>query len=149
VQQGWYDRSIRRARDLSNGDPRSYLEFAGRRVAGRSCGQGKRERLSFLADNTQYTERLAYYVGRRCASAPSQDVAKELHLDWPAVKDLEKPYLRAQLARAGPPGPQASGLAAIAIRTRHTSRSVVSDLDRQRPLWCGGADRSAARRGQF
>ena len=65
VHQGWYDRSMRRARDLSNGDTRIYLEFEVRRVDCRSCGQVKRERLSFLADNTHYTERFAYYVGRR------------------------------------------------------------------------------------
>ena len=63
VHRGWYDRSTRRARDLSNGDTRIYLEFEVRRVACRSCAQVKRERLSFLADNTHYTERFAYYVG--------------------------------------------------------------------------------------
>jgi hypothetical protein len=33
AQYGWYDRAIRRARDLSNGDTRVYLEFEVRRVA--------------------------------------------------------------------------------------------------------------------
>jgi transposase len=149
VQQGWYDRSVRRARDLSNGDTRIYLEFEVRRVDCRSCGQVKRERLSFLADNTHYTERFAYYVGRRCASATIRDVAKELHLDWHVVKDLEKQYMRAQLARAGTPGPKAIGIDEISIRKRHTYRIVVSDLDRQRPIWFGGEDRSEASLGQF
>lgn len=149
MQQGWYDRAIRRARDLSNGDTRIYLEFEVRRVDCRSCGQVKREQLSFLADNTHYTERFAYYVGRRCASATIQDVAKELHLDWHAVKDLEKQYMRAQLARAGTPGPKAIGIDEISIRKRHTYRIVVSDLDRQRPIWFGGEDRSEASLGQF
>ena len=84
MHRGWYDRSIRKARDLSNGDSRIYLEFEVRRLDCRSCGKVKRERLGFLADNTHYTERFAYYVGRRCASATVQDVAKELHLDWHA-----------------------------------------------------------------
>jgi transposase len=149
VHHGWYDRSIRRARDLSNGDTRIYLEFEVRRVDCRSCGQVKRERLSFLADTTHYTERFAYYVGRRCASATIQDVAKELHLDWHAVKELEKQYMRAQLVRAGTPGPKAIGVDEISIRKRHTYRIVVSDLERQRPLWFGGEDRSEASMGQF
>ena len=72
-----------------------------RRVDCRSCAQVKRERLSFLADNTHYTERFAYYVGRRCAAATIRDVAEELHLDWHAVKDLEKQYMRAQLGKVG------------------------------------------------
>jgi transposase len=149
VHWGWYDRSIRRARDLSNGDTRIYLEFEVRRVDCRSCAQVKRERLSFLADNTHYTERFAYYVGRRCTAATIQDVAKELHLDWHAVKDLEKQYLRAQLARAGTPGPKAIGIDEISIKKRHTYRIVVSDLIRHRPIWFGGEDRSEASMAQF
>jgi transposase len=149
VHQGWYNRTTRRTRDLSNGDTRIYLEFEVRRVDCRSCGQVKRERLSFLADNTHYTERFAYYVGRRCRAATVQDVAKELHLDWHAVKDLEKQYMRAQLARAGTPGPKALGIDEISIRKGHTYRIVVSDLIRGRPIWFGGEDRSEASMGRF
>ena len=98
----------------------------------------KRERLSFLADNTHYTERFAYYVGRRCAAATIRDVADELHLVWHAVKDLEKQYMRAQLAKAGTPGPKAIGIDEISIRKGHTYRIVVSDLIRGRPIWFGG-----------
>jgi transposase len=149
VHHGWYDRAVRRARDLSNGDTRIYLEFEVRRVACRSCGQVKRERLAFLADNTHYTERFAYYVGRRCRAATVQDVAKELHLDWHAVKDLEKQYMRAQLARAGTPGPKVIGIDEISIRKGQTYRIVVSDLVRRRPIWFGGEDRSEASMGLF
>ena len=149
VHYGWYDRSRRRARDLSNGDTRIYLEFEVRRLDCRSCGQVKRERLSFLADNTHYTERFAYYVGRRCRNTTVQEVAQELHLDWHAVKELEKQYMRAQLARAGTPGPRAIGVDEISIRKRHTYRIVVSDLIRTRPIWFGGEDRSEASMAKF
>jgi transposase len=44
--------------------------------------------LSFLADNTLFTKRFAYYVGRRCRSATLKDVAEELHLDWDSVKPI-------------------------------------------------------------
>jgi transposase len=120
-----------------NGDTRIYLEFEVRRVACRSCGQVNCERLAFLADNTHYTERFAYYVGRRCRAATVHDVAKELHLDWHAVKDLEKQYMRVQLARVGTPGPEAIGIDEISIRKGHTYRIVVSDLIRRRPIWFG------------
>jgi len=109
----------------------------------------KRERLDFLADNPFYTKRFAYYVGRRCRSATIKDVAEELHLDWHTVKELDKQYMRAQLARAGTPGPRRIGIDEISIRKRHTYRIVVSDLDRQRPIWFGGDDRSEASMAQF
>ena len=68
-----------------------------RRVACRRCGQVKRERLDFLADNPLYTKRFAYYVGKRCRASTIQDIAEELGLHWHTVKDLEKQYMREQL----------------------------------------------------
>jgi len=79
---GWYDRKLRRVRDLSCGDTRIFLELEVRRLDCRHCGKVKRERLDFLADNPLYTKRFAYYVGRRCRSATIKDVAAELKLDW-------------------------------------------------------------------
>jgi transposase len=109
----------------------------------------KREHLAFLADNPFYTKRFAFYVGRRCASATIKDVALELHLDWHAVKELDKQYMRAQLAKAGTPGPKAIGIDEIAIRKGYTYRIVVSDLSRGRPIWFGGKDRSEASMASF
>ena len=121
---------MRRARDRSCGDARIYLELEVRRVQCRRCGNVKRERLDFLADNPFYTKRFAHYVGQRCRSATSKDLAEERNRDWDTVKTLEKPYRQAQLAKAGTPGPQAIGLDEISIRQGHTYRIVVSDLIR-------------------
>lgn len=146
---GWYDRKTRRVRDLSCGDTRVYLEVEIRRVQCRSCGKVKRERLDFLADNPLYTKRFAWYAGRRCRASTIQDVAKELHLDWHTVKELDKQYMAAQLERAGIPAPKAIGIDEISIRKGHTYRIVVSDLIRGRPIWFGGEDRSEASMNQF
>jgi transposase len=136
-------------RDLSCGDTRIFLEFDVRRVFCRPCGKVKRERLEFLADNTHFTKRFAYFVGRRCRQATIKDVANELNLDWDAVKELDKQYMAAQLARAGKPGPKVIGIDEISIRKGHTYRIVVSDLLRRRPIWFGGTDRSEASMGTF
>jgi transposase len=84
------------------------------------CGKVKRERLDFLADNPLYTQRFAYYVGRRCRSATIKDVAAELKLDWHTVKALDQQYMEAQLKRAGTPSPQVIGIDEIAIPKGHT-----------------------------
>lgn len=144
MHRSWYDRQRRRVRDLSCGDTRVYLDVEVRRVACRHCGKVKREGLDWLADNPLYTKRFAWYVGRRCASAPIKAVAEELKLDWHTVKELEKQYMRAQLIRAGTPSPKAIGIDEISVRKRHTYRIVVSDLIRGRPIWFGGEDRSEA-----
>jgi transposase len=120
-----------------------------RRVACCTCGAVKRERLDFLADNPRFTKRFAFYVGRRCRQASIRDVATELKLDWDAVKTLEMQYMRAQIERAGVPGPKAIGIDEISIRRGHSYRIVVSDLVRKRPIWFGGEDRSEASMAQF
>ena len=145
----YYDRKERRVRDLSSGDTRVYVEFEVRRVQWRSCQAVKRERLDWLADNPFYTKRFAFYVGKRCRSATVTDVASELKLDWKTVKALEKHYMREQLRRAPKAGPRVIGVDEISIRKGHTYRIVVSDLERGRPIWFGGEDRSEASMDQF
>ena len=105
-QRSYYDRKLQVVRDLSCGNLHIYLELEVRRVDCGACGTVKRERLTWLADNPFYTKRFAFFVGRRCRAATIKDVAKELHLDWHSVKELEKQYMREQLRRVGTPGPR-------------------------------------------
>jgi len=149
IQMGWYDRKVRRVRDLSRGDTRIFLELEVRRVDCRCCGSVKRERLDFLADNPLYTKRFADFVDRRCRGATIKEVAEELALDWHTVKALDTQYMQAQLKRAGTPGPQVIGVDEISIRKGHSYRIVVSDLVRGRPIWFGGEDRSEASMSRF
>jgi len=131
-------------RDLSCGDARVYLELEVRRVLCRKCGKVKTEALDWLADNPFYTKRFAYYVGRKCRAMTVQDVAKELKLDWHTVKALDKEYMRKQLERNPIAAPRVIGIDEISLRKGHTYRIVVSDLERSRPIWFGGVDRSEA-----
>ena len=149
IHKGFYDRKTRRVRDLSSGGFRIYLEFEVRRVSCRSCGLVKQEKLSFLADNPFYTKRFAWYVGRRCRASTISDIAKELHLDWHRVKEMDKQYMKEQLRRVGTPAPEVIGVDEVSIRKGHTYRIVVSDLTRRRPIWFGGKDRSEESMDQF
>jgi transposase len=105
--------------------------------------------VAFLADTPFYTKRFAFYVGRRGRASPIRDVAQELRLDWHTVKALEQRYMRAQLQRAGAPGPRVIGLDEVSIKRGQTYRIVVSDLVRHRPIWFGGQDRAEASLDQF
>lgn len=102
----------------------------------------RQEKLDWLADTPFYTKRFAFFVGRRCRSMTIADVAKETHLDWHTIKELEKQYMKEQLRRTGTPAPKVIGIDEISIRKGHTYRIIVSDLLRRRPIWFGGADRS-------
>ena len=134
---------------MSCADHRIYLDLEVRRVDCRQCGAVKRERLDFLVENALHTKRFALYVGRRCRSGTIRDVAAELRLDWQTVKRLEMDYMREQIRRVGTPGPKVIGIDEISIRKGHAYRIVVSDLERRRPIWFGGDDRSEASMDQF
>jgi transposase len=123
--------------------------LAVRRVYCFRCGGVKRERLDWFADNPLYTKRFALCVGRRCRATTVKAVAEELFLDWHTIKELDKQYMREQLRRAGTPDPRVIGIDEIAIAKGHHYRIVVSDLERGRPIWFGGQDRSEASLDEF
>ncbi len=128
MHSGWYDRKTRRVRDLSCADTCIYLDIEVRRGHCPRCGTVSRERLDFLADTPLYTKRFAWFVGRRCRQSTITNVARELTLDWHTVKELDKQYMRIQLARTGTPGPKVIGIDEISIRKGHSYGIVVSDL---------------------
>jgi transposase len=134
---------------LSCGDARIYAEFESRRVKCMKCEKVKTEKLDWLSDNPFYTKRFAFYVGRRCRASAIKDVAHELHLDWKTVKDLDKQYMKEQLRRTGKPRPKAIGIDEVSIRKGHEYRIVVSDLEKHRPIWFGGKDRSEESMDEF
>jgi transposase len=109
----------------------------------------KQETLDFLAGNPFYTKRFAHYVGKRCRSSSIKDVAKELMLDWHTVKELEKEYMAELIRKTGTPAPTIIGVDEVSIRKGHTYRIVVSDLERKRPIWFGGIDRSTESMDSF
>jgi len=113
-----------------------------RRVECRQCGKVKLEKLDWLSSNPSYTKRFAFFVGKRCRSMTIQAVAKEERMDWHTVKDMDKQYMQEQLDRASRPNPKVVGIDEISIGKGHDYRIVVSDLEKRRPIWFGGPDRS-------
>jgi transposase len=114
-----------------------------RRLKCKTCG-AKNEKLAFLSENTKYTLRFAMQIGGLCRAMTIQDVSRLMRLDWHAVKDLDKIYMREQLRLAGPPAPRVIGIDEISIRKGHSYRIVVSDLEARRAIWFGGAGRTEA-----
>jgi transposase len=134
---------------LACADTRIYLEVEVRRVRCKRCGTVKREKLPWLASNPFYTKRFSYHVGRKCRAMTVRDVARELKLDWHAVKALEKEYMQKQLERNPVAAPRVIGIDEVSLRKGHTYRIVVSDLERGKPIWFGGKDRSVASMEMF
>jgi transposase len=106
-----------------------------------ACGV-RNERLDFLSENTKYSLRFAVQIGGLCRAMTIKDVARRMHLDWHAVKELDKVYMREQLRRVGPPTPRVIGVDEVSIKKRHVYRIIVSDLEVRRAIWFGGDGRS-------
>ena len=102
------------------------------------------EHLDWLASNPRYTQRFAMHVGKLCRDMPNKAVAEMERLHHSTVKDLDKLYMQKQVDLAGLPAPRAIGIDEISIRKGHNYRVIVSDLDRERPIWVGGEGRKEA-----
>ena len=102
------------------------------------------EHLDWLAKNPRYTQRFALQVGKLCRDMPNKAVAEMERLHHSTVKDLDKLYMQQQVDLAGLPAPRAIGIDEISIRKGHNYRVIVSDLDRDRPIWVGGEGRKEA-----
>lgn len=105
------------------------------------CGKVKVEKLDWLANNPRYTQRLAEQVGRFCREMTNKAVAEALSLHEETVKELDKQYMREELARHPLAGPRVIGIDELSIRRGHTYRIIVSDVERGRVIWVGGEGR--------
>ena len=142
--RGRYDQRTCRARDLSAGGVRIYVQFERWRIHCPRCRRVFVERLDWLATNPRFTQRFAMHVGALCREMTNTAVAQAERLHDSTVKDLDTIYRQRQGTRAGLPAPRAIGVDEIAIRKGHDYRIVVSDLDRRRPIWVGGTGRTEA-----
>src|SRR4029450_10070630 len=138
--------SRREARGAGVAGRQPPVHQAGRLLRGPAGPGGDRRgpRRGGRADTPLCTKRFAFYVGRRCRESTVAAIAEELARDWETVKELDKQYMREQLRRAGCPAPRALGTHAIAVGQGPRYRIVASDLERGRPIWFGGHDRSEA-----
>jgi transposase len=118
-----------------------YLEFEQWRVNCPECQGVHVERLDWLAKNPRCTQRFAMHVGKLCREMTNKAVADLEHLHHSTVKDLDKIYMQKQVAQAGTPSPRVIGIDEISIRKGHNYRVIVSDLERERPIWVGGEGR--------
>ena len=83
-------------------------------------------------------------IGGLCRVMTIQDVARLMHLRWPAVRDFDKIHMREQPRVAGDQKPRIIGIDEISIKKGHSYRIVVSDLAARRAIWFGGKSRTEA-----
>jgi transposase len=128
---------------------RVLLRFERRRVMCSRCGGVRVENLEWLSVNPRYTQRLARQVGTLCREMSNKAVGAALPLDAETVKELDKQYMREELARHPVVSPRVIGIDELSIRRGHTYRVIVSDVERGRVIWVGGEGRKEADLDRF
>lgn len=109
----------------------------------------KREKLEWLATPPKFTRRFEDEIGYRLRDTPISTVADLLNLSWDQVKRIETAHMRRLVDATPIETPRVIGVDEIAVKKRHQYRIVVSDLERRRPIWFGGKDRSEESFGEF
>ena len=80
---------------------------------------------------------------------PWKQVARLFRCAWGTVATAVEEAVAHGLANRDLDGLTHIGIDEISIRKGHSYRIVVSDLERRRPIWCGGEDRSEQSMDQF
>jgi transposase len=109
----------------------------------------RRERLELLASPPRFTVRFENEIGRRLRDTTITTVASLLGLSWDQVRRIEMAYMRRLLKATPVEPPRVIGVDEVSVRKGHRYRIVVSDLERRRPIWLGGKDRSAESMTEF
>lgn len=99
------------------------------------------ETLDWLAKNPRYTKRFAQQVGKQCREMSNAAVAEMMCLERRTVKDLDKLYMQELIKKYPAAIPRVIGIDELSIKKGHTYRIIVSDIERGRPIWIGGAGR--------
>lgn len=144
-----YDERTVLVRDLDCGGWHVCLRFALRRIDCKKCHKVKRERIDFLATPPKFTERFEDLVGKQAQESSLTAVAELLGLSWDQAARIERSYMERLLARTPLKAPRVIGVDEVSVRRRHKYQIVVSDLERRKPIWVGGKDRSAESMAEF
>ena len=80
--RSFYDRKVRRIRDLSCGEMRIYLEVEIRRVRCRRCGTVKQEKFPWLANNPFYTPAVCLVCGAAMQGDRTVKAGSEGSSNW-------------------------------------------------------------------
>ena len=147
--RGRYDAHTCRARDLSAGGVRIYVQFERWRGHGPKRRGVYVERLDSLAKNPRFTQRFAMHVGALCREMTNATVAQAERLHNSTVKALVRLCMQQQVARAGLPGRGRSGwtISPSGRGTTPASSSTISIAGG--PSGSGGKGRTEANRDFF
>lgn len=130
------DRCVRRVRDLDVINSKTMVEFEEFKIEC-SCGYSGVEKLSFVNKFSRFTRRFEYKVAVLCKVMTLKDVAKEMKMNWTAVKRIDKAYAKRFFTDLKYLNPKRIGVDEIAYEKGHKYLTIVRDIDANRVIWIG------------
>jgi transposase len=130
------DRCKRRIRDLDIVNSKTMIEFEEYKIEC-SCGYSGVEKLSFVNKFSRFTKRFEYKVAVLCKVMTLKDVAKEMKINWTAVKRIDKEFAKRFFVDLRYLNPKRIGIDEIAYEKGHKYLTIVRDVDKNIVIWIG------------
>jgi len=128
-----HKRRKRRIRDLDLAGSKAYIWISYFDVVC-GCGYEGVEGLDFVDSYSRYTKRFEEKVVVLCKIMCIKDVAKELHIGWETVKNIDKRNARKYVADLEHINPTRIGIDEIAYEKGHKYLTVVRDVDLEKVI---------------
>jgi len=130
------DKSQRRIRDLDIAGSEAYICFEEWRISC-SCGYVGVEHLKFVSKHSRYSKRFEQKVAILCRVMSLKDVAKEMRIDWSAVKRIDKEEAKKYIVDLKRISPTKIGIDELAYEKGHKYLTIVRDIEKQKVIWIG------------
>jgi transposase len=130
------DKSQRRIRDLDLAGSKAYICFEEYRVSC-SCGYTGVEDLKFVNKHSRYSKRFEQKVAILCKVMTLKDVAKEMKMDWSAVKRIDREEAKKYFVDLKYVSPTRIGVDELAYEKGHKYLTIVRDTEKEKVVWIG------------
>lgn len=146
---GRYAKRTQTVCDLPVVDRHIYLEFERWHVNCPRWSDVDVEHLDWMVKNPRHTKRFVPHAGKMRRGMPNKAAAEMERLRHGMAKDLKNLYMQQQVERTGKLALLATGIDEISIRKDHNYPVIVSDLERDHPIWVSGEGRNEAGLDRF
>ena len=129
----FYERTIR---DLNIVTKQCYITFSENKINCK-CGFSGYEKLSFVRSYARCTIRFEEFIASLCQIMTLSDVCSITGINWKTAKDIDKYYIKQQMANLKHITPRRIGIDEIAYEKGHKYLTIIRDLDLNGVIWIG------------
>ena len=131
-----YESYKRTIRDLNLSAKQCYVTFFENKIRCK-CGFRGYEKLAFTRPYARCTIRFEEFIASICKKMTLSDVCELFRINWKTAKEIDKYYIKQQMANLNHITPRRIGIDEIAYEKGHKYLTIVRDLDLNGVIWIG------------